>query len=213
MTENNREKEYTDWHPVINHDRCTSCGKCLNFCLFGVYSVDDDKKVVVSSPANCKDQCPACARVCPEHAIIFPLSPEPAINGTEEPGDNSSCVELEQLVEGDVYGALAARRKRSKLSLLKKQDIQKAEQERELCSMAVLPQLVVNDEECGADCSCHDAVEEPCNCSGDCDTCEDCICDENGCDCDCDCSSEKPDKLDKSEEPENSSCGCSSGCC
>jgi len=175
----------SEWHPVINHDRCTSCGKCLNFCLFGVYCIDDDKKVVVSSPANCKDQCPACARVCPEHAITFPLSSDPVINGTAEWEDGNS--DLEQQIEDDVYGTLAARRQRSKMQLLRKQELEKAEQERECCSMGVLPQLVVNSDECGPDCGCHETKDTDCECSGDCETCEDCICDENGCDCSSGC--------------------------
>jgi NAD-dependent dihydropyrimidine dehydrogenase PreA subunit len=71
------------WYPVIDRTRCTSCRHCLQFCLFGVYETRD-RRVVPVKPDNCKDGCPACARVCPEGAIIFPLSDEPAIAG--EPG-------------------------------------------------------------------------------------------------------------------------------
>ena len=28
------------WFPVIDDSRCTFCGKCARFCLFGVYSYD-----------------------------------------------------------------------------------------------------------------------------------------------------------------------------
>lgn len=68
------------WYPVIDRTRCTSCRHCLQFCLFGVYE-SVDHRVVAFRPDNCKDGCPACARVCPEGAIIFPLSDEPAIAG------------------------------------------------------------------------------------------------------------------------------------
>lgn len=68
------------WYPVLDRSRCTSCRHCLQFCLFGVWDMDG-REVVATSPDNCKDGCPACARVCPQGAIIFPLSDEPAIAG------------------------------------------------------------------------------------------------------------------------------------
>jgi len=61
------------WYPVIDRDRCINCAQCMQFCLFGVYSLDDDKKVRVSHPDKCKPGCPACARLCPRSAIMFPL--------------------------------------------------------------------------------------------------------------------------------------------
>ena len=70
----------TRWYPVIDRSRCTSCRHCLQFCLFGVYEMRD-RRVVAVRPDACKDGCPACARVCPQGAIIFPLSNEPAIAG------------------------------------------------------------------------------------------------------------------------------------
>ena len=60
------------WYPVIDYSRCGNCKQCLEFCLFGVYSLDDGGQVVASSPDNCKPGCPACARVCPNGAIMFP---------------------------------------------------------------------------------------------------------------------------------------------
>lgn len=59
------------WYPVIDGSLCANCGKCLDFCLFGVYSLRGGR-VVASSPDNCKDGCPACARTCPTGAIMFP---------------------------------------------------------------------------------------------------------------------------------------------
>lgn len=61
------------WYPVIDFSRCNSCGQCAEFCLFGVFDLCGDGKPVVKNPANCKPGCPACARVCPAGAIIFPL--------------------------------------------------------------------------------------------------------------------------------------------
>lgn len=73
------------WYPVLDKTRCIECGKCHDFCLFGVYTVEN-KKVRVTQPRNCKNNCPACARMCPAKAIIFPKYEKSPINGgtTEE---------------------------------------------------------------------------------------------------------------------------------
>ena len=68
------------WYPVLDKTRCTECGKCHDFCLFGVYSLQDGK-VRVTQPQNCKNNCPACARMCPTKAIIFPKYGKSPING------------------------------------------------------------------------------------------------------------------------------------
>lgn len=68
------------WYPVIDKHRCTECGKCHDFCLFGVYAVEN-KHVRVVRPQNCKNNCPACARMCPSQAIIFPKYEKSPING------------------------------------------------------------------------------------------------------------------------------------
>jgi len=70
------------WYPVIDYPRCVSCGKCVDFCMFGVY-FKDGGRVAVGKPENCKTNCPACARMCPAQAIIFPKAGEVPINGAE----------------------------------------------------------------------------------------------------------------------------------
>jgi hypothetical protein len=73
------------WYPVIDYSRCTGCRKCVDFCLFGVYALADGR-VAVTNPDNCKNGCPACARTCPQCAIIFPhYFADPAIAGAETP--------------------------------------------------------------------------------------------------------------------------------
>jgi ferredoxin len=52
----------------------------VSFCPFGVYAADAGKVTVVR-PRQCKDNCPACARICPELAIIFPKVADRPING------------------------------------------------------------------------------------------------------------------------------------
>ena len=61
------------WYPVIDDSRCVNCKQCLRFCLFGVYEFDARFRVSVVNPDNCKPGCPACARICPNSAIMFPL--------------------------------------------------------------------------------------------------------------------------------------------
>ena len=76
------------WYPVIDYSRCTNCMECIDFCLFGVYGVDRADAILVEQPDNCRKGCPACSRVCPENAIIFPQHKTPSIAGSpnEEAG-------------------------------------------------------------------------------------------------------------------------------
>jgi len=69
------------WYPVLDPERCTHCGQCVDFCLFGVYERREGRVTVVH-PDNCKPGCPACARVCPAGAIMFPhYTDDPGIAG------------------------------------------------------------------------------------------------------------------------------------
>jgi NAD-dependent dihydropyrimidine dehydrogenase PreA subunit len=75
--------EWIPWYPVIDPDRCVNCKQCMDFCLFGVYGLSDSGHVEVKHPSSCKTNCPACARVCPQKAIIFPKYHDPPVNGDE----------------------------------------------------------------------------------------------------------------------------------
>jgi NAD-dependent dihydropyrimidine dehydrogenase PreA subunit len=101
------------WFPVIDYARCQNCQQCLGFCLFGVYGVGPDGKVQVNNPASCKTDCPACARVCPETAIIFPKYPHAPINGGEAKESDGLTepvkVDVAALVSGDVHKVLRER--------------------------------------------------------------------------------------------------------
>ncbi len=44
------------WYPVLDKNRCIECGKCHDFCLFGVYTTEN-KRVRVVQPQNCKNNC------------------------------------------------------------------------------------------------------------------------------------------------------------
>jgi hypothetical protein len=61
------------WYPVLDGSACVACRQCYDFCLFGVYTLDGNGRPVVTSPDRCKPGCAACARICPEAAILFPL--------------------------------------------------------------------------------------------------------------------------------------------
>ena len=70
------------WYPVLDRDLCVQCGQCLQFCVFSVYTRDAAGRVTASNPDACKPGCPACSRICPQGAIIFPLyAKDPAIAG------------------------------------------------------------------------------------------------------------------------------------
>lgn len=156
--------EWKPWYPVIDYERCNGCKKCLNFCLFSVYSVEDDGTVVVSASANCKDMCPACARVCPQNAIIFPKHAESPIDGGE--GDDNQMEKtniLEQIQNEDVYSVLSARRKNFQVSLLKKDQLQMAEEERRACCSGPKPEEK-KEKKCDCDCDCKEDTESKCDC-------------------------------------------------
>ncbi len=84
------------WYPVIDFSRCTNCLECIDFCLFGVYGIDGQETILVEQPDNCRQGCPACSRVCPENAIIFPQHKTPTIAGSPEVGGNLK-IDLSQL--------------------------------------------------------------------------------------------------------------------
>ncbi len=70
------------WYPVVDYSRCVNCKQCLQFCLFGVYETSEGGKVSVAKPDHCKPGCPACSRICPRGAIMFPLyEKDPSIAG------------------------------------------------------------------------------------------------------------------------------------
>lgn len=107
------------WYPALDKERCSDCGKCHDFCLFGVYTIEAGV-VKVKQPRNCKNNCPACARMCPNKAIIFPKYEKSPINGGLE--DEEQAVSLDaKTIYADTLRARLERRKFS-VSLLRKDD-------------------------------------------------------------------------------------------
>jgi NAD-dependent dihydropyrimidine dehydrogenase PreA subunit len=85
------------WYPVIDYSCCTNCMECIDFCLFGVYGVDKVETILVEQPDNCRKGCPACSRVCPENAIIFPQHKTPAIAGAAMESAGALKIDLSKL--------------------------------------------------------------------------------------------------------------------
>ena len=85
------------WYPVIDYTRCTNCMECIDFCLFGVYGLDHKETILVENQDNCRRGCPACSRVCPENAIIFPEHKTPAIAGAPGEGPGALKIDLSKL--------------------------------------------------------------------------------------------------------------------
>ena len=94
------ETTSTRWYPVVDRDRCTNCLECLNFCLFGVFGLDDNESLAIDQPDACRPGCPACSRICPEGAIMFPDHHDPAISGDSRASSSGLKLDLSQLFGG-----------------------------------------------------------------------------------------------------------------
>ena len=129
--------EWRPWFPVIDYDRCTNCMQCLSFCLFGVYGVDGGGKIQAQNHDNCKTNCPACSRVCPEAAIMFPKYKSGPINGdvvsAEDLDREKMKIDISALLGGDVYSMLRQRSERAQTRFSKERDANKALTERQKC--------------------------------------------------------------------------------
>jgi len=113
------DKAARRWYPVIDFSRCTNCMECIDFCLFGVYGIDGVENILVEQPDNCRKGCPACSRVCPENAIIFPQHKTPAIAGSNE-GVESLKIDLSLLfggADGESADDAAARERNEQLAI------------------------------------------------------------------------------------------------
>ncbi len=126
--------DWVSWFPIIDEARCTGCGQCANFCLFGVYE-HTDEKVKVIYPQGCKNNCPACARICPHTAIIFPKYLQGgAISGSdvidEVAEQQRQMQDMASILGSDIYSALE-QRKIKRQSIIRNEEMKKAIAERE----------------------------------------------------------------------------------
>ncbi len=218
------EDQWRPWYPVIDFERCTNCLQCLNFCLFGVYDKTEDNAIIVSRPDRCKNLCPACARVCPAGAVIFPHHNDPIINGSELPPSQANKG-FNAVSKGDVYAALRKRSESETDNPIKRmqEDLGIPMEVVKSLSPSIADQLAArcnsdscdcdcdssvnqaerekNNSDCGPNCACHDNDNNNCG--------SDCACHEpqnNDCESDCDC-------RDESDPTGNDSCNSEGGCC
>lgn len=143
-------ESWKPWFPVIDYDRCTNCLQCLTFCLFDVYGMDDQKQITVQNESNCKTDCPACSRVCPEVAILFPKYKKGPINGDvvreEDVQREAMKVDISKLLGGDLYGALRDRSTAARERFSTERDESRALLERKRCLNKLKKDLDIPDE-------------------------------------------------------------------
>jgi Pyruvate/2-oxoacid:ferredoxin oxidoreductase delta subunit len=138
------------WFPVIDYDRCTHCLQCLTFCLFDVYGLAGESRINVAHQDHCKTDCPACSRVCPEAAIMFPKYKKGPINGDvvreEDLQRESMKVDISALLGGDIYAALKERSAGARQRFSTERDESKALLERKRCLKKMAETLDIPDE-------------------------------------------------------------------
>jgi NAD-dependent dihydropyrimidine dehydrogenase PreA subunit len=67
------------WHPIINYEKCVSCGKCVDFCHMHAFGTEDKhgkKRTIVQDLNACVVMCRGCEDICPEGAITHPSEEE-----------------------------------------------------------------------------------------------------------------------------------------
>jgi Pyruvate/2-oxoacid:ferredoxin oxidoreductase delta subunit len=128
------DQEWLSWYPVIDYSRCSSCGQCADFCLFSVYEKRDGKVFVVN-PHGCKNNCPACARICPQAAIVFPKYEH---GGAIAGADSFDEIEEQKRQQQDINATLGSdiyrsleKRKLRRQSIIRESEMQNAIRERD----------------------------------------------------------------------------------
>ena len=109
--------------------------------------------IEVQRQSNCKTDCPACSRVCPEVAILFPKYKAGPINGDEVNAADlereKMKVDISALLGGDIYAALRQRSQHANSRFARERDDQRALEERKKCLAKLqqaldIPQEVMN---------------------------------------------------------------------
>lgn len=60
------------WYPVVDYNKCSSCGRCVEYCTLGVFEFKEKtgkKMACVENPYNCVVLCSGCDEICPSGAI------------------------------------------------------------------------------------------------------------------------------------------------
>ena len=92
-------------------------------------------KIKVVNSKSCKNNCPACARLCPQLAIVFPkytgggiIGGAEQVNEVEE--QKRQQMDMNSILGIDIYKALE-QRKLKRQSIIKNEAMQRALEERE----------------------------------------------------------------------------------
>ena len=104
-----------------------------------------DGKIQVQNQDHCKTDCPACSRVCPEVAIMFPKYRHGPINGDVVSADDirreAMKVDISALLGGDIYAQLRDRSAKAKSRFSKERDEDRALTERQNCLVKLKQQM------------------------------------------------------------------------
>ena len=68
-------RQKVPWFPLIDAEKCTNCGLCLDFCSNNVFKAGE-LATTVANPYNCVVGCSSCQRICSSDAITFPSNDE-----------------------------------------------------------------------------------------------------------------------------------------
>jgi len=62
------------WDPKIDPGKCTTCGKCVEFCHMQAFKTETvaGKKKTTVTPNRCVVFCRGCEDICPAGAINHP---------------------------------------------------------------------------------------------------------------------------------------------
>jgi len=63
------------WAPKIDYKKCTTCGKCADFCHNHTFKIEENKgkkKNVVKDKNACVVLCRGCEDICPVEAVTHP---------------------------------------------------------------------------------------------------------------------------------------------
>ena len=62
------------WDPRIDYVKCTTCGKCIEFCHTGAFKLGEKngQKRTTVKPSTCIVLCRGCENICPQGAISHP---------------------------------------------------------------------------------------------------------------------------------------------
>ncbi len=71
-------REKMPWNPMTDYHKCVTCGKCVDYCHMGAFSVEkkDGQKRTIVNPNKCIVLCRGCEDICLANAITHPSEEE-----------------------------------------------------------------------------------------------------------------------------------------